>query len=259
MIVFIFMLWRLFRWMTKYFNEINNGIDKLLQNDQEVIHLSEEMLPFEHKLNLVKQTLQKQQAEAAYAEQRKDELVMYLAHDIRTPLTSVIGYLSLLEEAPMMSMEQRAKYVHITLKKAYLLEMMINEFFEITRYNSQQIKLSRTTIDLYYMLIQLVDELSPVFFKRKNKVLLEVKEDSTLFADADKVARVFSNILKNAAAYSYPNTDITISVIENEQTTSILFTNQGKTMAKDELNQLFDKFYRSDKARSSDKGELAWA
>lgn len=124
--------------MTEYFKEINQGIDALLSENVRKIHLSAEMRPFERKLNAVKQTLEKQ--ETALAEQRKDELVMYLAHDIRTPLTSVIGYLSLLEEEPDMPVEQRAKNVHISLDKAYRLEEMINEFFEITRYNSKQIK-----------------------------------------------------------------------------------------------------------------------
>ena len=85
--------------------------------------------------------------ETALAEQRKDELVMYLAHDIRTPLTSVIGYLNLLEEDPNMPPEQRAARVHIVLEKAYRLETMVNEFFEITKYKSQKITLSKETID----------------------------------------------------------------------------------------------------------------
>ena len=76
------------------------------------------MLPFERKLNTVKQTLEQRKAEAALAEQRKNELVMYLAHDIRTPLTSVIGYLNLLEEAPDMPADQRARNLHITLETA---------------------------------------------------------------------------------------------------------------------------------------------
>lgn len=254
LVIFIFMLWRLFRWMTGYFREINNGIDCLLQKDDEKISLSEEMRPFERKLNLVKQTLQQQKADAIYAEKRKDELVMYLAHDIRTPLTSIIGYLNLLKEEPHMSIEKRAKYVHITLDKAYRLEEMINEFFEITRYNSRQISLLKKTIDLYYMLIQLSDELSPIFSLRGNTVLLDIDEQITIYADAEKIARVFSNILKNATTYSYPNTPIIISTKEDDGEVTIFFKNKGSTIPSGELNKLFDKFYRSDKARSSDTG-----
>lgn len=129
--------------MREYFKEIDQGIYILLADDEAQVHLSPEMLPFERKLNTVKQTLEQRKAEAALAEQRKNELVMYLAHDIRTPLTSVIGYLNLLEEAPDMPVDQRARNLHITLEKAYRLEEMINEFFEITRYNYQQIQLAK--------------------------------------------------------------------------------------------------------------------
>ena len=254
LLIFTVLLVRIFRWVTGYFSEVNQGIEALLVDDEEQIQLSPEMLPFERKLNTVKRTLAERKAETALAEQRKDELVMYLAHDIRTPLTSVIGYLNLLEEEPNMPAEQRAKRVHIALEKAYRLETMINEFFEITRYNSQQITLSKETIDLYYMLVQLSDELSPVFSPRGNTVALHLAEDLTVEADPEKLARVFSNILKNAASYSHPHTEITISAEKSEHEVIIQFQNSGEDIPGEALASLFDKFYRADKSRSSDTG-----
>ena len=252
--IFLILLLLLFRWLAKYFREINSGIDSLLAEDEKRIYLSPEMLPFEHKLNTVKQNLKSQKEATALAEQRKDELVMYLAHDIRTPLTSVIGYLSLLEENPDMTTEEKAKNVHIALDKAYRLEKMVNEFFEITRYHSKQIKLKKQPVDLYYMLVQLRDEFLPSFSLRNNAVLLELDENIIICADPEKIARVFGNILKNAAAYSYPNTEITISAIQKEQNTIISFQNKGKTIPAENLSSLFDKFYRLDEARISDTG-----
>ena len=254
LLIFTVLLVRIFRWVTGYFSEVNQGIEALLADDENQIQLSPEMLPFERKLNTVKRTLAERKAETALAEQRKDELVMYLAHDIRTPLTSVVGYLNLLEEEPDMPAEQRAKRVHIALEKAYRLETMINEFFEITRYNSQQITLSKETIDLYYMLVQLSDELSPVFAPRGNTVALHLAEDLTVEADPEKLARVFSNILKNAASYSYPHTEITISAEKSEHEVIIQFQNSGEDIPNEALASLFDKFYRADKSRSSDTG-----
>lgn len=252
--IFLILLLLLFRWLTKYFREINSGIDSLLAEDEKRIYLSPEMLPFEHKLNTVKQNLKSQKEATALAEQRKDELVMYLAHDIRTPLTSVIGYLNLLEENPDMTTEEKVKNVHIALDKAYRLEKMVNEFFEITRYHSKQIKLKKQPVDLYYMLVQLRDEFLPSFSLRNNAVLLELDENIIIYADPEKIARVFGNILKNAAAYSYPNTKITISAIQKEQNTIISFQNKGKTIPAKNLSSLFDKFYRLDEARISDTG-----
>lgn len=254
MLVFLALLWRLFRWMHKYFKEINQGIDILLADDGAQIQLSPEMLPFERKLNAVKQTLEQRKAEAALAEQRKDELVMYLAHDIRTPLTSVIGYLNLLEEAPDMPVDQRAKNLHITLEKAYRLEEMINEFFEITRYNSRQIKLIKEPVDLCFLLVQLSDELSPALLQRGNSIILDVDENLTVCGDADKLARVFSNILKNAAAYSHPGTEIKITAEGLRGYINISFQNKGDAIPAEKLPALFDKFYRLDEARISDTG-----
>ena len=212
------------------------------------------MQPFERKLNSVKRTLEKRKREASLSEQRKDELVMYLAHDIRTPLTSIIGYLNLLDEEPNMPVEPRKKRVHIALEKAYRLETMINEFFEITKYKSQKIKLSKETIDLYYMLIQLSDELFPVLDARGNTVSLQLDENLTVNADPEKLARVFNNILKNAASYSDPNSEILISAEKTEQEVIIKFQNSGENISDEAIHSLFDKFYRADKSRSSDTG-----
>ena len=252
--IFLILLFLLFRWLTKYFREINLGIDNLLAEDEKKIRLSPEMLPFEYKLNTVKDKLKEQKEATALAEQRKDELVMYLAHDIRTPLTSVIGYLSLLEEEPNKADQEQAKNIHIALDKAYRLDKMVNEFFEITRYHSKQIKLKKQSVDLYYMLIQLRDEFLPSFSLRNNTVSLDFDENTTIYADPEKIARVFGNILKNAVEYSYPHTKITVSAIQAENHIVITFQNKGKTIPAEKLSSIFDKFYRLDEARISDTG-----
>ena len=252
-IIFLVLLVYLLNKFTTYFDLISQGIDALL-DDKDEISLPAEMSAIERKLNMVRQTLQQRSMKAQTAEQRKNDLVMYLAHDIRTPLTSVIGYLSLLEEAPDMPIQQRAKYVHITLEKAYRLENMINEFFEITRYNLQHIILNKETIDLYYMLVQLTDELSPVLGANGNTAVLQVDENLSVYGDSDKLARVFNNVLKNAAAYSFPNTEIVISAEEKEGKIIITFQNRGKTLPREKLSTIFEKFYRLDEARTSNTG-----
>ena len=185
---------------------------------------------------------------------RKNDLIAYLAHDLKTPLTSVIGYLSLLDEAPDMPTEQRVKYTRITLDKAYRLEKMINEFFDITRYNLQQIAIQKEPVDLYYLLVQLTDELLPVLEKNGNTVSLRASEALTVPGDPDKLARVFGNVLKNAAAYSYPDTEIAITAEEQAGAVTIRFMNRGRTIPQNKLDSLFEKFYRLDEARTSGTG-----
>jgi two-component system sensor histidine kinase VanS len=254
-LVFLVILFRFsMSWFIKYFNEISSGMDHLVEDSEEGISLSPEMDFMEKRLNTIKDKLEKQKRAAQEAEQRKNDLVVYLAHDIRTPLTSVIGYLSLLDESPDMPMKQRAKYTHITLDKAYRLEKLISEFFEITRYNLQQIKLEKETIDLYYMLVQITDEFYPILSEKGNITVLYADGKLTAYGDPNKLARVFNNILKNAAAYSYPNTEIVISAKETDGYVKIIFQNQGNTIPPDKLSAIFEKFYRLDEARTSDTG-----
>lgn len=252
---FLLLFWFCLSWFIRYFDEIDAGLDQLVQGDNRQIVLSPEMAPMEQKLNVLRQTLEKRELEAKLAEERKNNLVMYLAHDIRTPLTSVIGYLSLLEEAPDMPVEQKAKYVHITLEKANRLEQLINEFFEITRYNIQEIVLEKEKIDLYYMLMQMIEEFYPLLEEKGNQAALHSDENVMVYGDSVKLARVFHNILKNAIAYSYRGTTIDIFVEEAPpDKISIRFQNQGKTIPKEKLTAIFDKFYRMDEARSSNTG-----
>lgn len=237
----------------KYFNEINNGIDILIQKEDKQIELSPEMEFLEQKLNTLKLTLEKREQEAKLAEQRKNDFVMYLAHDIKTPLTSIIGYLSLLDEASDMPAEQQEKYIRITLDKAIHLERLIDEFFEITRYNLQTIKLEKKHIDLYYMLVQITDEFYPQLAVNGKQVVIHAPDDLTVYADPDKLARVFNNILKNAVAYSEDNSVIDITAGRCGDMVSIEFKNAG-SIPKSKLDAIFDKFYRIDDARSSGKG-----
>ena len=253
-LIFLVLLRLLFMWFTRYLENINQGIDKLLADDNEPLKLLPEMEPMEMKLNSVKRTLWQRKQDSLLAEQRKNELVMYLAHDIRTPLTSVIGYLNLLEEAQGMPPEQQAKYLRITLDKANRLERMVNEFFEITRYNSQQISLSETSIDLYYMLVQIIDEHSPALSAHGNTVVLDADEELHLLGDSEKLARVFNNLLKNAVAYSYPDTEILIYAKKVEGIAVISFENRGKTIPAPQLEKIFQKFCRLDDARESYTG-----
>lgn len=251
---FLLLLFFLFRWMTRYFREINQGIDSLLSEREEPIQLSAEMQPFETKLNTVQNILTQREQAARTAEQRKNELVMYLAHDIRTPLTSIHGYLKLLDEMENLPDSEKKKYIRISLEKTYRLEQMIHEFFEITCYNTQQIAIAPQKVDLYYLLIQVIDEHLPLFTKHGNYVTFHAKEPLELFGDPEKLARVFNNLLKNAAAYSTKGTEVIVSAKETLECITVTVSNYGETIPEDKLETLFEKFYRLDESRTSDTG-----
>lgn len=185
---------------------------------------------------------------------KKNDLIAYLAHDLKTPLTSVIGYLVLLDEAQDMPIEQKAKYINVALDKALRLEKLINEFFDITRYHLQQIDLDKEPIDLYYMLAQMTDEFYPLLNAHGNTTKLNVDENLTIYGDSIKLARVFNNLLKNAIAYSYPDTPIEIWAEDKASSIEICFCNKGKTIPPQKLNSVFEKFFRLDESRSTNTG-----
>ena len=186
--------------------------------------------------------------------QRKNDLITYLAHDLKTPLTSVLGYLTLLDEAPDMPEVQKEKYTRIALEKAERLEGLIEEFFEITQYNLQNIFLEKEDLDLSYMLMQMTEEFYPVLAAHGNEIKLETEDDLHLYADPDRLARVFNNILKNAVAYSYPNTPITIRASRNKDKILLSFENHGKNIPQEKLDSIFEKFFRLDSSRRSNTG-----
>lgn len=253
-IILLIIFYRALSRFTIYFNEVSKGMDKLLEESEGEITLSPEMDFMEKKLNMVKNTLEKRSKAAQEAEQRKNDLVVYLAHDIKTPLTSVIGYLSLLEEAPDMPLEQKARYTKITLEKAYRLEQLINEFFEITRFNLQAIVLDKEEINLSYMLMQMADEFYPMLMPDNKRAVVDGEENLTVYGDADKLARVFNNIFKNAIAYSFNNSTIEINAKRQNDKIVIAFTNEGKVIPQQKLDSIFEKFYRLDSARSTNTG-----
>lgn len=237
-----------------YLNEIVEATQTIYEQNDHTIALSEPLQDIANQMNQIKMSVLLSKQAAKEAEDKKNELVMYLAHDIRTPLTTVIGYLSLLSEAPDMPTVQKAKYVEIALEKAERLEKLINELFEITRYHTKTVPLKKENLDLYCLLVQLIDEFYPTLSARGNTAVLDADENLFVMADPEKLARVFNNILKNAAAYSYPNTEISIAA--HKQNTNIVITiqNHGKTISQEQLKDIFEKFNRLDEARLSDTG-----
>lgn len=239
---------------SKYFKEINRGIDALIEENTGDIVLSSELTVTEKKINHIKHTLEQRKLATELAEQRKNDLVVYLAHDLKTPLTSVNGYLTLLRDENQISEELREKYLSISLEKAEHLEDLINEFFEITRFNLSNITLEYSRVNLTRMLEQLTYEFKPMLLEKNLKCELEIASDTKIKCDANKMQRVFDNLLRNAVNYSFDDGTIHIVATPNENNLSIKFTNRGNTIPQVKLERIFEQFYRLDTARSSRNG-----
>lgn len=247
----------IYQFVSKYVNgtqEVYNALDLILKEDNETIKLPSEMNEFSDKINEIKYDYILTKKNEREAEQKKNDLIVYMAHDLKTPLTSIIGYLTLLKDEKQISKELQEKYIKITLDKALRVEDLTNQFFDITRYNLQKMPINKQEMNLVYLLKQVIDECYPMLEKRNLKCHLESVDKVMYVGDGDKLARAFDNLLKNAINYSYENTTIDIQLEEKEGKISIVFRNKGDKIPQYKLDKLFEKFYRGDDARTSSTG-----
>lgn len=254
LIIVLSLLYKLLNKIFSYVFAVSESADKLFDKNVEYINLPPEMVEVEKKLNHFKTEAIKNERLARENEQKKDELIVYLAHDIKTPLTSMIGYLSLLSEIKDMPQEQRNRYIGIALDKSYRLEYLINELFDVARFNSEKIVLEKEEINLNLMLEQIADDFYPTLKEMNKKINFTSDEKTILYADPDKLSRVFNNLIKNAVNYSKENTDIDISILNKENQATVKITNKGKQIPKEKLDKIFEKFYRLDSSRTIKTG-----
>ena len=239
------------------FNKILNIAGALVTNDDNqdlYIQMPDELENLAQKIKDFKYELKETERAKQFAEQQKNDLIVYLAHDLKTPLTSVIGYLSMLEEAQDLPIEQRAKYIGIALDKAYRLEQLINEFFDITRLNLHTIETYKSKVNVTVLLLQCIDEFFPMLEEKNINFIQDIKPSLFVNADADKLARVFENLFRNAVNYSYESTDLICNAYSSKGKTIISIKNTGDDIPNEKLERLFDKFYRIDSSRRTSTG-----
>ena len=166
-----------------------------------------------------------------------------------------MGYLSLLEEAPDLPVEQRARFTGVALEKAHRLDALIEEFFDITRFDFHDIVLTRGYVDLSFMLGQVADEFYPLLTEQGKQVSIDCEPGLRALIDGDKMARVFNNVMRNAIAYSYEGTTIgVLAERRGENEVVIRFENEGDPIPEPKLKLIFEKFYRLDAARATNRG-----
>ena len=231
-----------------------SGAEELAHLTDAPIRLPQGLKHAEDQLNLTREQALRSAQAARDAEQRKNDLVVYLAHDLKTPLTSVIGYLTLLRDEPELSPAMRARYTGVALEKAERLEDLINEFFDITRFSLTHLELEKGDTDLKRMLEQMCSEFGPVLTQRGMTCALDLPGELRAVCDPDKMARVFDNLLNNACHYAYPNSVLRVAARTKETQIVLTFRNAGPTIPPEKLSRMFEQFFRLDASRGTRTG-----
>lgn len=238
----------------RYLDAVVQASGRLAHPTEEPIELPSAVRNVEDELNLLREKALRSALIAKEAEQRKNDLIVYLAHDLKTPLTSVIGYLNLLQDEPQISEKLRERYTAIALDKAQRLEDLINEFFDITRFNLTTLTLEKETINLSRMLEQIVSEFEPVLAEKGLYWRTQTAPGVELLCDPDKLQRVFDNLIRNAVSYSYAGTEILLTMEAEEDIVRIQVKNHGRTIPPEKLSHIFEQFFRIDSSRASATG-----
>ncbi|GMC09879.1 two-component sensor histidine kinase [Enterococcus thailandicus] len=188
-------------------------------------------------------------------EKSKDELITNVSHDIRTPLTSIIGYLGLIEDGQYHSQEDLLKYTHTAYVKAKQMKSLVEDLFEYTKVRQPAVPVNFSAFDLIQLIEQLAADFELEAAKKNIQILVQSKESSLIMdGDTEKLVRVFNNLITNALKYGKGATNIIIEVERVGTEVVAVVKNNGAMIPKQSLDNLFDRFYRVEESRSQATG-----
>lgn len=252
----------IFLYMTKskmiYVENIANGLMEISKGnlDYRVKRVGQdELASLANNINYMANELQVQMEAERSAERTKNELITNVSHDLRTPLTSIMGYLGLIKDGKYENKEQLAEYLDIAYNKAEKLKALIEDLFEYTKLTNSGIKLNRESIAINEFVEQLIEEMVPIAEENQITMLKEIPSERIIVnVDVDKCLRVFENLITNAIKYSEKPGEVMVKLTKKENSVAICIQNKGEQISKDDLLKIFDRFYRLEKSRSSSTG-----
>ena len=254
--VFLIVLRLYLKGFTKYFNEINGGINALKEENSKDIVLSSELAVTEKTINTIKHTLEQQKSAAKAAEQRKNDLVVYLAHDLKTPLSPIKGYAELLMGTPTPDKKAVREYGGIILKSANHTEKMMNDLKLTYQLDSGAVPYHPQTVRLVRFLKELVIDIvnDPAFANRRIGFESNIQECEVCL-DIDLFRRAVNNLIINALTHNPPETEVTIRIdSDSEKNVLICISDNGTGMSDKEQSKLFNRYYRGTNTKEKPEG-----
>ncbi len=242
----------------RYIGRISDAMENISQGDLnttvEVVG-DDEFSGMAENLNKMVAEIKDLMDKEREAERTKNELITNVAHDLRTPLTSIIGYLELLSAKQGMPAEMQYKYIDIAYTKAKRLEKLIEDLFGFTKLNYGKISMNVGKVDIVKLLSQLLEESYPSFVDKNLSYELQSNVPAKVIsADGNLLARLFDNLINNAIKYGADGKRVLVQIHAEEEVVTVSVTNYGYVIPADELPLLFNKFYRVEQSRSTNTG-----
>ena len=242
----------------KYLDEIAVGLKKIAGGNLNY-HIKEEgndeIRKLASNINYMAEEINKKILAERNAEKTKADLITNVSHDLRTPLTSIMGYIGLVKDKRYEDEGDRDEYLNIAFNKAEKLKVLIEDLFEYTKLNNDGIKINKIRVNINEFLVQIIEELMPIFEENNLTIVNNTsKEGMYVDLDPDKMMRVFENLLTNAVKYSYKPGEIEVCIFEDKEYTTVSIKNKGQHISKEKVDKLFDRFYRVDESRNANTG-----
>ena len=242
----------------RYISKISEAVKNISEGDLNTVidvigddEFSGMAANLNHMAADIKQLMEKERE----SERTKNELITNVAHDLRTPLTSIIGYLELLTNNQQIPADMQHKYIEIAYRKSRRLQKLIEDLFGFTKLNYGKIAMHVGQIDIVKLLGQLVEEAYPNFVEKGLSYDLQSNVPAKIInADGNLLARLFDNLIGNAIKYGADGKRVLVKIHAESETVTVSVTNYGYVIPADELPLIFNKFYRVEQSRSSSTG-----
>jgi len=259
LVAFIFIFVMLSRKKMRMMTEISDALLFIADGDLDFEveeDGSDEIALLAENINYMRRALKREKEEQQRIEETKSELITNVSHDLRTPLTSIMGYLGLIKNNQFKTEEDMLEYADIAYNKSENLKLLIDDLFEYTKYANSDIELNKSTISMNQLLEQIVEEYSPILSENTLELITDLPEEEYfIVVDAKRIVRVCENLLMNAIKYSIKPSLLHIKLSRTDDKNLYLsFENKCDPLSDHEINNLFERMYKTDKSRSGSDG-----
>lgn len=255
LILFIFLIYFGLRKKIKYIEYISSSIKEISKGNlnYELEMKGEDELAFvANQINLMEKNLLNMIEKERQNDRMQRELITNISHDLKTPLTIILGYLDIIRTKAYKSKDEEDKYIETTYEKAILLQNMVLKLFEFVKLSDKEMVLDKSDVNINKLLGQVITDHSGAADGKK--ISIEYKNSQSIISlnvDLDKICRVFNNLMSNAIKYSEENENIIVTLEKDPAGAVISFRNKCRNINEEDLDKLFNRFYRGDKARNS--------